>query len=84
MPTTQDKRQDFLWIVQMFMSRDTTVVGWTGFAGDAIAASYRIPKHMTARDAALDFWGFFNEEFGGSENRACPAWFAQLADPNYS
>lgn len=82
MPTMQDKRQDFLWLVQMFMQNRTEVVGWNGFAGDAIAASYRIPAKMTARDAALDFWSFFDEGFGG-EDRECPYWMSALDDPTY-
>ncbi|WP_298808386.1 hypothetical protein [uncultured Sphingomonas sp.] len=71
-----------MWIVQTFMLRDQKVVGWHGFVGDAVAASYRIPRNMTARDAALDFWGFFNEDFGG-EDRTVPGWFAGLDDPTY-
>lgn len=82
MPTAADKRQDFLWIVQTFMLRDTDVTGWHGFVGDAVAASYRIPDHVTARDAALDFWGFLNQRFGGEE-RKCPTWLTALSDPNY-
>lgn len=83
MPTSDDKRQDFLWIVQMFMQRDTQVVGWYGFVGDAVAASYRIPKSVTARDAALAFWAFFNDEFRGEEKRVCPSWMSNLNDPAY-
>lgn len=81
--TTMDKRSDFLWLVQMFMLRDTDVVGWSGFAGDAIAASYRIPAGMTARDAALDFWAFFSDEFRGGEEKVCPIWMTALQDPSY-
>lgn len=84
MATADDKRTDFLWIVQMFMQRDTQVVGWGGIVGDAVAASYRIPKSMTARDAALDFWAFFNKEFGGPDDRECPHWIVNLDDPRYS
>ncbi len=84
MANMEDKRTDFLWIVQMFMLRDQDVIGWGGIVGDAIAASYRIPGTMTARDAALDFHGFFNKGFSGGEDRVCPAWFSQLHDPIYS
>ena len=83
MPTSENKRTDFLWIVQMFMQRDTSVIGWYGFVGDAVAASYRIPLSMTARDAALDFWGSFNEDFGGQKDRDCPSWMLALDDPKY-
>lgn len=80
MASGDDKRHDFLWMVQMFMQRDPEVVGWRGFVGDAVAASYRIPKAVTARDAALDFWGFFS----GEEKEVCPSWMVALDDPNYS
>ena len=83
MPTIEDKRRDFLWLVQMFMQRDTEVVGWYGFAGDAVAASYRIPKAMTARDAALEFWAFFSENFRGDAEKVCPHWMSALDDPSY-
>jgi hypothetical protein len=82
-PTHANKRTDFLWLVQMFMLKDTTVVGWYGFAGDAVAASYRIPKSMTARDAALDFWAFFSEKFRGEGDKSCPTWMSNLDDPDY-
>ncbi len=84
MASMEDKRHDFLWIVQMFMLRDQDVVGWRGFVGDAVAASYRIPAKMTARDAALEFWGFFNEEARGDEERRCPSWMLMLKEPSYS
>ncbi len=84
MATGEDKRADFLWMVQMFMQRDTKVVGWYGFVGDAVAASYRIPKSVTARDAALDFWGFFSDDFRGDEKKECPSWMIALNDPSYS
>lgn len=83
MPTTEDRRQDFLWIVQMFMLRDTEVTGWYGFVGDAVAASYRIPKGMTARDAALEFWAFFSDNFRGDAEKDCPHWMSALSDPGY-
>lgn len=83
--TKQDKRHDFLWIVQMFMQRDPDVIGWRGFVGDAVAASYRIPQSMTARDAALDFWGFFSGEEGlAGGDKKCPHWMVALDDPRYS
>ena len=84
MPTSEDKRSDFLWIVQTFMLRDSDVVGWHGHVGDAVAASYRIPKGMTARDAALEFWAFFNEKFRGGGERECPGWMAMLNEPSYT
>lgn len=83
MATVQDRRQDFLWLIQMFMQRDTDVVGWHGIAGDAVAASYRIPARMTARDAALEFWSFFNDRFRGDAERVCPHWMTALDDPSY-
>lgn len=47
-----EKRTDFLWIVQMIMFKhQDAMVGWSGVAGDAVAASYRIPSDLTARDA---------------------------------
>ncbi len=81
--TQGDKRQDFLWVVQMFMLRDTDVIGWRGFAGDAVAASYRIPNDMTARDAAREFWSVCSPEFSGDEDYPVPAWLFGLSEPNY-
>lgn len=82
--TTDTKRTDFLWLVQMFMLKDTSVFGWSGVAGDALAASYRIPHSTTARDAALDFWAFHNDEFRGDAEKLCPSWMRDLHDPTYS
>lgn len=83
MATMQDKRQDFLWLVQMFMQRETDIAGWHGYAGDAVAASYRIPRDKTARDAALEFWAFFSDRFRGDAERECPYWMTALNDPSY-
>lgn len=83
MPTGEDKRSDFLWLVQMFMLRDNNVIGWHGIAGDALAASYRIPKGKPARDAALEFWAFFNDDFRGDAEKICPSWMMALHDPVY-
>lgn len=84
MATAADKRQDFLWIVQMIGSRyGDDVVGWPGMVGDAVAASHRIPNDMTARDAALDFCAFVMPGMRGGEERLCPRWLTFLSDPVY-
>lgn len=39
-----DKRTDFLGIVQMIMLKhQDNIIGWSDIAGDAVAASHRIP-----------------------------------------
>jgi len=77
-----EKRTDFLWIVQMIMLfHREKVIGWSGVAGDAVAASYKIPQGMTARDAALGFCACFVEGFNGEKNAECPYWMANLRDP---
>ncbi len=83
MPDQNDKRTDFVWMVQSLMLRDQQVLGWSGHLGDAVAASYLIPKDRTARDAALEFWAFFNPDFRGGGEALCPAWMTNLRDPNY-
>ncbi|WP_227269365.1 hypothetical protein [Roseobacter weihaiensis] len=57
------------------------IFGWSGIAGDAIAASYRIPKELTAREAALKFCALFVEGFSGDERPSVPNWLAELDDP---
>lgn len=86
-----DKREDFLWIVQtILLYHGKGVGGFHGIAGDAIAASYRIPADMTARDAALDFCGFMvndlRHEYEKNEGRKreCPTWFSNLREPAQS
>lgn len=80
--TDSDKRNDFLWLVQMIMvNYREKITGWSGVAGDAIAASYRIPKTMSARDAARQFCAVFVEGFAGDTLADCPGWMAQLKDP---
>lgn len=82
MAVLQDKRQDFLWLVQMIMLRQQDdIKGWAGYAGDAVAASYRIPNDMTARDAALQFGAFISPEFRGGRDQQCPHWMMNLGDP---
>jgi len=77
-----DKRTDFLWIVQMIMIKhQQRVTGWSGVAGDAVAASHRIPAEMTARDAALAFCSVFVEGFNGETRAEVPAWLSALRDP---
>ncbi|TCU57958.1 hypothetical protein EDF58_104195 [Novosphingobium sp. PhB57] len=83
MPTMQDKRHDFLWLVQLWMQRERDVAGWTAACGDAVAASYRIPADMTARDAAHDFMAFNSEAFRGEAENKCPDWMNALQDPHY-
>ncbi|TCM16154.1 hypothetical protein EDF56_108143 [Novosphingobium sp. PhB165] len=83
MPTMQDKRQDFLWLVQLWIQRERDITGWTATCGDAVAASYRIPASMTARDAAFDFMSFNSEAFRGDIENKCPAWMMGLDDPRY-
>ncbi|MFN3314897.1 MAG: hypothetical protein ACK46Q_15750 [Hyphomonas sp.] len=77
-----DKRSDFLWIVQMIMLRyEAKIVGWSGIAGDAVAASYKIPRDMSARDAALGFCAAMVEGFSGAERDPAPSWMIALKDP---
>ncbi len=77
-----DKRNDFLWIVQMIMIKhQDAITGWSGVAGDAVAASHRIPADMTARDAALAFCAVFVEGFNGPERASVPSWMTNLKDP---
>ncbi|WP_334185391.1 hypothetical protein [Novosphingobium sp.] len=83
MATMQDKRYDFLWLVQLWMQRERDIVGWTATCGDAVAASYRIPAAMTARDAALDFMSFNSASFRGDAENECPEWMTALSDPSY-
>ncbi|WP_406736368.1 hypothetical protein [Thioclava sp. GXIMD4215] len=74
------KREDFLWIVQAIMIKhNDNIVGWSGVAGDAVAASYCIPANMTARDAALGFCGAKIRGFGATQE--VPEWMADLQDP---
>ncbi|WP_146010286.1 hypothetical protein [Acidimangrovimonas sediminis] len=77
-----NKRSDFLWIVQMIMIKHKdSIVGWSGVAGDAVAASYAIPIDRTARDAALDFCGVLVEGFDGDEKAPVPDWMVNLSEP---
>lgn len=79
------KRADFLWIVQMIMIKNqNSIVGWPGVAGDAVAASHRLPQDMTARDAALAFCSALVEGFAGEEPGDVPTWMANLRDPPIS
>jgi len=78
-----DRKFEFLWLVQMIMTKHMDAVdGWSGVAGDAVAASHRIPKEMTVRDAALAFCSVFVEGFSGEERASVPSWLAQLNDPS--
>lgn len=84
-----DKRHDFLWIVQTLMLKyGAEVGGFMGTAGDAIAASYRIPSDMTARQAALSFSEFAFDNLQDAVlrtegmRRECPAWLLGLSDPS--
>jgi len=78
-----DKKFEFLWLVQMILTKHMDAVdGWSGIAGDAVAASHRIPKEMTVRDAALVFCSVFVDGFSGEERTSVPSWLAQLNDPS--
>lgn len=77
---SNNKRTDFLYIVQgIILTRKDNIIGVSGVIGDAVAASYRIPKNMTARDAALDFCSLMIEGFG--DNTKVPSWMVELKDP---
>lgn len=77
-----EKRSDFLWLVQMIMiNYREKVTGWSGVAGDAVAASYRVPESVTARDAALHFCACFVEGFNGDNPAECLGWMTELKDP---
>lgn len=77
------KRSDFLWIVQTIMiQHQESTVGWTGVAGDAVAASHRIPPQMTARAAALAFCSVNIEGFSGEAKSEVPHWMAILHEPS--
>lgn len=54
--------------------------GILGLAGDAVAASKRIPENLSAREAACDFCGFMLKMYSDEEGRACPRWFAELKE----
>lgn len=84
MPTIQDKRYDFLWLVQLWIQRERDIAGWTATCGDAVAASYHIPASMTARDAAFDFMSFHSASFRGETDNECPSWMNALSDPSYA
>lgn len=73
-----NKRTDFLWLVQMIVISHPCDVASVG--ADAIAASYRIPEDMSAREAALGFCACMVKGF--SEDRSCPYWMTELSDPN--
>lgn len=78
-----EKRTDFLWIVQMIMIQyQQGIVGWPAVAGDAVAASHRIPSKMTARDAALAFCGSTIEGFSGESKSEAPHWMTNLREPS--
>jgi len=85
MPSATDKRQDFLWLVSLFMHRHADEIqGWHGLGGDAVAASYRIPDQKTARNAALEFAAFNIESVRGKgSERTCAGWVTALRDPDY-
>jgi len=51
--------------------------GIHGLAGDAVAASKRIPSDMPVRQAANEFCGFMTETWR-EEGATCPYWFAEL------
>lgn len=77
-----EKRSDFLWIVQMIMiNYREKITGWSGVSGDAVAASYRVPESMTAREAALQFCACFVDGFNGERPAECPDWMTELKDP---
>ncbi len=79
------KSAEFLWLVQMIMTKHMDVIeGWSGIAGDAVAASHRIPNDMTVRDAALGFCSVFVKGFSGDESAQVPNWMAELRDPSGS
>ena len=89
------KREDFLMMVQTDMlihfqnrldglNKGFNVFGlaeYSGFMGDAIRASYRIPNNMNCVEAAGDFMQFFFwQHMEGQEKSDCPNWFANLDD----
>jgi hypothetical protein len=79
------KRSEFLWLVQMIMIKhQDDVVGWSGIAGDAVAASHRIPVEITVRDAALAFCSVFVDGFAGEGRPMVPNWMTNLNDPSQS
>jgi hypothetical protein len=77
-----NKNSEFLWLVQMIMTKHIEAIdGWSGIAGDAVAASHRIPKEMTVREAALVFCSVFIKGFAGPEFAPVPSWMLELNDP---
>lgn len=79
----REKRSEFLWLVQMIMIKhQEIIIGWSGVAGDAIAASHRIPEKMTVREAALSFCSVFVKGFAGEEASEVPPWLMNLHDPS--
>lgn len=80
-----EKRSEFLWLVQMIMIKHQEGIdGWSGVAGDAVAASHRIPVGMTVRTAALAFCSVFIPGFAGEERTEVPGWMIDLSDPSGS
>jgi len=93
-----DKRADFLWIVQTTVLANCarlaaereggklhiySATGVAGMAGDAVAASYRIPVAMSAREAALQFCSFMLTNLRQPEEK-CPEWLTALNEPSPS
>jgi hypothetical protein len=89
------KRDDFLMMVQTamilhFKNRLSQLESgfnafglaeYHGSMGDAVRASYRIPKDMTSVKAAADFMQFFYwQHMDGQEEFSCPSWFYGLDD----
>ena len=87
------KREDFLMMVQtdtilhfnnqLFLSNKGfnvwDLAKYSGYMGDAILASDRIPDDMDSRDAAAEFMQFFYYQHMDSQDEmSCPNWLANL------
>jgi hypothetical protein len=74
-----EKREAFLAIVQAVHLRSRReLTGLNAAAGDAVAASHRIPADMTAAEAALAFCALGTDRDARAES---PRWMAMAHDP---
>lgn len=77
------KQEEFLWMVQTIVLATPPATGLRGLTGDAIAASHRIPSHMSGRNAAHQFCQFFliASDRDDPALESCPAWLTNLTEP---
>lgn len=77
-----EKREAFLSIVQAVQLRHRReMTGFDTVAGEAVAASHRIPGHMTATEAALEFCALWTEGLDRDARVGRPRWTTMVPDP---